>query len=104
MTTIAKAVKSIVTNAIDQSYIVDCGFNTLAQVYNAEYGYNGHIPKACKDYLQGLPSVCTIPFSNHKILELLAEQGITRKTEAGKERLVESYWNEAGFQFWKLIK
>ena len=103
MTTLAQACKAIVTDAIDHDYLAECG--TLASIYNAEYGsYNGTSQKACKDYLQGLPSVCTVPFYNGEILELLAAQGITRATEDGKDRLIEAYWNECGYQFYKMIR
>lgn len=77
---------------------------TVRQVYDSEYGYNGVSPQACKDYLQGLPSVCTIPFENHKILELLESEGFTKPTENGRYGLIEKYWKEAGNQFYKLIK
>lgn len=103
MITLAKAVKNIVSQSVDYDFLGN-EVLTLKQVYEAEYGYNGVSAKACKNYLQGLPSVCTIPFNNHEILELLAEQGIERKTEGGQYRLIEQYWNEAGYQFYKLIK
>ena len=103
MTTLAQACKAIVTDAIDHDYLLECG--TLASIYNAEYGsYNGVSPKACKDYLQGLPSVCTVPFYNGEILELLALLGISRKSEAAKDKLIEDYWLACGYQFWKLVK
>lgn len=64
------------------------------------------IVTACqvKDYLQGLPSVCTVPFWNDEILELLAAQGISRKSEAAKDKLIEDYWLACGYQLWKLVK
>ena len=103
MTTLAQAVKVIVQNSINQDYLDECG--TLVEVYQAEYGnYNGVSPKACMDYLQGLPSVCTIPFYNAEILELLAKEGITRKSVAAQSKLIDEYWMQAGYQFYMLIK
>jgi hypothetical protein len=103
MTTLAQAVKVIVQNSIDQDYLDECG--TLAEVYQVEYGnYNGTNPKACMSYLQGLPSVCTIPFYNAEILELLAAQGISRKSEEAQGNLIDKYWQEAGYQFYMLVK
>ena len=103
-TTIAQACKAIVKDAIDHDYLLECN-QTAKEVYEVEFRkWNGCTPKACKDYLQGLPSVCTVPFYNGEILELLAAQGITRATEAGKERLIEAYWNECGYQFYKMIR
>lgn len=107
MTTLAQACKAIVTNAIDQEFFGELPYTipVLCTIYQAEYGnFNGTSPKACKDYLQGLPSVCTVPFYNGEILELLAAQGITRKTEQGNDNLIEAYWLECGNQFYKLIK
>lgn len=104
MTTIAQACKAIVTNAIDHDYLEEG--ETLKEVFMSEYGaFRMNVStRECVDYLQGLPSVCTVPFYNGEILELLAAQGITRATEAGKERLIEAYWNECGYQFYKMIK
>lgn len=102
MTTLAQACKAIVTDAIDHDYLLECG--NLSNLYQAEYGYNGVSPKACKDYLQGLPSVCTVPFWNDEILELLAKAGITRKSEAAKEKLIDAYWLACGNAFYNLIK
>lgn len=102
MTTINQVCKAIVVDAIDQDYLLECG--SLSNVYQAEYGYNGVSPKACKDYLQGLPSVCTVPFWNGEILELLAKAGITRKTEAAKEKMINDYWLACGNAFYNLIK
>lgn len=102
MTTINQICKAIVTNAIDHDYLLECG--SLSNVYQAEYGYNGTSPKACKDYLQGLPSVCTVPFWNGEILELLAKAGITRKSEAAKEKLIDDYWLACGNVFYNLVK
>jgi len=108
MTTLAQAVKVIVQNSIDQDYLDECGTGaaTLKSVYMAEYGnYNDISPKACMDYLQGLPSVCTIPFYNGEILELLAKAGVKVPKDDDKAyALVEKYWQEAGYQFYMLVK
>ena len=101
-TTLAQACKAIVSAAINHDYLLECG--SLPNVYQSEYGYNGTSPRACRDYLQGLPSVCTVPFYNGEILELLAAQGISRKTEDGQANLIDAYWLECGNQFYKLIK
>jgi len=109
MTTLAQAVKAIVENSINRDYIAECGnpitgAATLASIYEAEYGYNGKSPAACRDYLQGLPSVCTIPFQNYDILEILATYGISRKSDDAQYNLIASYWETAGQVFYKLIK
>ncbi|MNR06663.1 hypothetical protein D3C85_1227440 [compost metagenome] len=103
MTSMSQVVKAVVLANIDHDYITECG-GTLEAVYNSEYGYNGLTSKACKDYLQGLPSVCTIPFSNFEILELLKAQGIERKTEKAKDTLIQKYWEQAGQEFYRMVK
>ncbi len=100
MTTIAEVVKAEIIASIDHEYISECG-GSLKAVYQSEYGYNGISDKACKDYLQGLPSVCTIPFTNSEILSLLDEQGVSYKDE---EYVIDLYWIHAGREFCKLIK
>ena len=102
MTTLAQACKAIVTDAIDHDYLLECG--NLSNVYQAEYGYNGVSPRACRDYLQGLPSVCTVPFYNGEILELLAKHGIVRKSEAAQSKLIDDYWYACGNAFYMLVK
>lgn len=104
MTTISQVAKQTVLANIDNEYIVECGHSTLREVYQAEYGYNGITPQACKDYLQGLPSVCTVPFCNSEILDLLEKNHITSPTKKGREKLIESYWAVIGSEFYNLIR
>lgn len=102
MTTINQICKAIVADSLDFS---DQTLTYLAEIYNVEFGnFNGVSPKACTSYLQGLPSVCTVPFYNGEILELLANAGITRKSEAAKEKLINDYWLTCGNAFYNLIK
>lgn len=110
MTTLAQAVQTIVENSVDQDYLDECGTPgagaaSLQSVFMSEYGnWNGVSPKSCMDYLQGLPTVCTIPFYNSEILELLESQGITRKSEDAKSNLIDMYWKTAGQVLYKMIK
>ena len=104
MTTIAQACKAIITNAIDHDYLEEG--ETLKEVFMSEYGaFRMNVStRECVDYLQGLPSVCTVPFWNDEILELLAAQGISRKSEAAKDKLIEDYWLACGYQLYQLIR
>lgn len=104
MASFQQVVKQIVIANVDLESYKDYGYNTLREVYDAEYGYNGLKPQTCTDYLQGLPSVCTIPFNNFEILQLLEAAGFTKPTEKGRSGLIDKYWKEAGNQFYKLIK
>lgn len=104
MSTLAKVCKMVVLEAVDDEYVADNGCE-LAAVYFHEYGnFNGTSPKACMDYLQGLPSVCTVPFYNSEILELLAAQGISRKSEPAQDKLIDDYWYACGNAFYNLVK
>ena len=103
MTTILQACKQIVKDSIDHDYLLECG-ETLSDVYKSEYGYNGVSSKACMNYLQGLPSVCTVPFYNSEILELLAKYGITRKSESAQSKLIDDYWLNCGHAFYMMAR
>ena len=104
MTTTNQVEAKVVAESIDHDYIQDCG-KSLKEIYYDEFGsWNGTTPEACRSYLQGLPSVCTVLFWNNEILELLAKEGITRKTASGQNAIVENYWNAVGYQFYKLVK
>ena len=103
MTTILQACKQVVADSIDQDYLHEYG--SLSDVYNSEYGkHNGLSTKACRDYLQGLPSVCTVPFYNGEILELLAKYGITRKSESAQAKLIDDYWLNCGHAFYMMVR
>lgn len=105
MTTINQVCKPVVNAAIDMDYVAEGDWCTVKQAYHAEYGsWNGTTPKACTDYLQGLPSVCTVPFWNDEILELLAAHGITRKSEDAQAKLIDDYWKACGNAFYNLVK
>lgn len=104
MTTINEVAKKVVAAAIDMDYVTECGHTTVAQVYNSEYGWAGLTPTTCKNYLQGLPSVCEVPYWNNEILDLLSVNGITRKTEDGNSKLIEDYWYACGNQLYLIVK
>ena len=100
---LAQICKQVVTDAIDHDYLMECG--SLSNVYRSEYGYNGVTPKACKDYLQGLPSVCTVPFYNGEILSILVDHiGVDFNDDDKCSDLIEAYWLECGKQFWLMVK
>lgn len=97
-------VKEIVTTSISMEYVQECGFTKVSEVYQSEYGYNGLSRKSCTDYLQGLPSVCTVPFANHEILEKLAAEGWFCENIEDEAKLIERYWDSVGNQFFKIIQ
>ena len=98
MKTLNQATKQILNDSLKVSS------EEMREVYNSEYGYNGLSPKTCRDYLQGLPSSCTVPFYNFDIIKTLSSLGIERKTEKGRDNLIDKYWDYVGYQLYKLIK
>lgn len=105
MKTLKMVAQQIVAASVDMDYIAECNHHTLADVYDSEYGnWNGTSPKACMGYLQGLPTVCTVPFYNWEILEKLEAAGIKIPTNDDKAcDLVEKYWKECGQAFCGLL-
>ena len=104
MTSISIVCKQLVLNSIDPEYLAECG--DIKEIYHSEYGsWNGTTPKACMDYLQCLPSVCTVPFYNGRILDTLEKAGIDiPQDDDGQYDLIEAYWLECGKQFYLMVK
>lgn len=102
-TLLQQACKLIVGSAVDYEYLDG---DTLAIVYHIEYGnFNGYSPLNCKDYLQGLPSVCTIPFYNDEILATLKQCGVYIPLSYDDAYdLIEAYWVECGVALYNMIK
>ena len=69
----------------------------LRETFESEYGWNikrvGEF-KALTEWLQGLPSVCTIAFYNHDIIRLAKEWGSLPEnaTEAQEDKILEGYF------------
>lgn len=62
MTTVYSVARKVIQDSIDMEYVKECGYKTVAEVYHSEFGnYRSLSVKACKEYLQGLPSVCSVP-------------------------------------------
>lgn len=70
----------------------------LHKTFLAEYGWavdRFGLSIAIKEWLQGLPTVCTIAFYNHEILELGKEWGSLPEnaTEKQEDKILDNYWN-----------
>lgn len=77
----------------------------IGEVFNSEYGFRVKqvgLNKACKDYVQSLPSWLNHEFYNHAILELDIMQHLPanikkKKDEEERDYLaVDYYWNKLG--------
>ena len=99
----SKHFKELVKSSIDFEYLDG---NSLGGVFHAEYGWNIDqigIHSAASEYLAGLPSVCTVPFSNYDIIQWV--QSVTGRTlsEIEQDFLLENYFNMCGNEFIKLL-
>src|SRR5690554_3343613 len=91
--------KALVLSCVDFSGYENSA--TLKSIYMSEYGNFRGNPciKDCMSYLQGLPSVCTIPFYNYEIYKLLGAD--PDKDIDGK--LIDQYWYNAGKAFKSIL-
>lgn len=105
MNTINAIATHLIKESIDLDYVKECGFKTVGEVFNKEFGHAGLSDKSCREYLQGLPSVCSVPFYNSDILNLLESKDISRRnTSDAQFTQIEQYWDACGHQLHLLIK
>ena len=55
-----------------------------------------------KEWLQGLPSLLTVPFYNYEILENAKKAGFTFETEQQENRFLDAYWSRLSNAFFTL--
>lgn len=55
-----------------------------------------------KEWLQGLPSVLTVPFMNYDILENAKKSGFVFETEQQESRFLDAYWSRLSNAFFTL--
>ena len=78
------------------------------QAFKAEHGWNisrvGLYP-AFAGWLQGLPTACTVPFENYKILLLAQETGHlpVDPTDAQEQKMLDNYWPFITAKFFYLL-
>ena len=61
-------------SCIDFEYLKDCNY-TLQQCIKSEKNTNKLTIEVVQDWLQGLPTACTIPFENYRIMQILESCG-----------------------------
>lgn len=54
------------------------------------------------EWLQGLPSVLTVPFMNYDILQNAKKAGIVLETEQQKNTFIDAYWTRLSNAFFTL--
>lgn len=78
--------KDFILSCIDQDYLTDAGFKSLYDCIEAEKYYKNRFSQGVvKDWLQGLPSACTVPFKDYDINLILQSIGATHWT-------IDNYW------------
>lgn len=55
-----------------------------------------------KEWLQGLPSVLTVPFYNYDIITNAKESGFAFETEYQQTRFIDAYWSRLANAFFTL--
>ena len=95
----------------NEMYLYD-KIKTLYNIFKREYVHenNKHLPEIhlFKEWLQGLPSVLTVPFINYEILENAKKAGvlklstIARKAEIQEDKFLNEYWAKLANAFFTL--
>lgn len=74
--------------------------------FESEYVHhnNRHLDRKTlfAEWLQGLPSVLTVPFYNYDILKNARGYGIEIKTEADEDKFLDEYWGKLANAFFTL--
>ena len=90
----------------NEMYLYD-KIKTLYNIFKGEYVHqnNKHINEVIlfKEWLQGLPSVLTVPFYNYEILENAKKSGYKFKNEDDEDDFCDSYWLNLSKAFFTLL-
>ncbi len=84
-------------------------FETCYQTFLSEHGWNvKRVGKneAFQDWLQGLPTACSIPYCNYDILEMARDtEHLTRPVDTDKNeyKILDNYWNFMACKFFFLL-
>lgn len=89
----------------NDGYLYD-KIKTLYNIFKSEFVHenNKHINEVTlfKDWLQGLPSVLTVPFSYFDILENAKSAGFKLNTAVKEDDFLEKYWINLSKAFFTL--
>jgi hypothetical protein len=106
--------KTIIDNIDFEGYGIDNDgylydkIKTLYNIFKREYVHenNKHIKETAlfAEWLQGLPSVLTVPFYNHEILDNARKAGILKADDSKKKEdiFLDKYWNRLSNAFFTL--
>ncbi len=84
-------------------------FQNAEVAFNQEYGWRadqlkGNNYQAFAEWLQGLPTACSIPFRNYDILRLAEATGHLQEnpTDAQEQKILDNYWQFITAKFFYL--
>ena len=79
-------------------------YNIFKQEYGHEIKRQGSEQKAFKEWLQGLPTVLTVPFYNNEILNISYAHGLISAdiTEEQEDKFLDAYWDNLAKAFFTL--
>ena len=79
-------------------------YNIFLQEYGHEIKRQGSEVKAFEEWLSGLPSVLTVPFYNHEILNIGYVHGLVgaEATEEEEDKFLADYFNKLAVAFFTL--
>jgi len=99
-----------IIDAIDfsgyEDYPLYTDIQNIYSIFKKEYVHennkfmNEHI--LFKQWLQGLPSVLTVPFYNYEILDNAKKSGFAFETEQQEQRFLDAYWSRLSNAFFTL--
>ena len=89
-------------NCKDLKQVIDKVHEIFTKVY--VHNNNKHLPqnKVFKEWLQGLPSVLTVPFYNAEILESALLWGFDVSTEEKEDEFLKNYWITLSNEFFNV--
>lgn len=106
--------KKIILNSIDlESYDITCEslsevFENVYNIFEKEYKHNNNRyetdVKLFEDYLSGLPTILSVPYTNYDIIENALLDGINLKDEKEEGSFLISYFSNLSKAFFELKK
>lgn len=97
--------RDLVFSCIDYGYIADRN-QSARDIILSEYGHarrrSSTSAEWMKDYLQGLPSICTVPFANYNIAKWLNIDPSSMDEDAYQDA-IDQYWLNCGKALYWLI-
>lgn len=78
---------------------------TFWNEYGSRVSYEG-LQNCCRNYLQGLPSSCSVEYWDDEIIKMLQSWGVIKESMRGdtQYRKVNEYWQRLGYELSKIVR